>query len=72
MLRTSRLMTIRVYLYLTRESVIPAAPYNPPSPYSPPFHPYVGDPVFPSQPQVWYTTTDAGGKQTLNDNLTNK
>ena len=52
--------------------VIPVAPYNPPSPYSPPFHPYIGDPIPPNQPQLWYTTTDTGGKQTLNDNLTSK
>ena len=52
--------------------IIPAAPYTPPSPYSPPFQPYVGDPVFPNQPQIWYTTAGTGGKQTLNDNLTNK
>lgn len=50
--------------------VIPVAPYNPPSPYSPPF--YVGDPVFPSQPQIWYTAFGTGGKQSLNDNLTSK
>jgi hypothetical protein len=52
--------------------VIPVAPYNPPSPYSPPLQPYVGDPVFPSQPQVWYTTSGTGGKQSLNDNFTSK
>jgi hypothetical protein len=55
--------------------VVPIAPYTQPNPYSPPFQPYVGDPVFPSQPQVWYTAGGhgtTGGHQTLNDNFTSK
>lgn len=50
--------------------VIPVAPYNPPIPYSPPFH--VGDPVFPSQPRIWYTTPGTSEKQSSNVNLTSK
>lgn len=57
--------------------VIPLAPYNPhnpPNPHIPPFQPYVGDPIFPNQPQIWYSsgTGDPRGIGTLNDNFTSK
>lgn len=53
---------------------IPVAPYNPPSPYNPPFQPYVGDPIYPNQPQVWYSSGigNPGPSSTLNDNFTGK
>ena len=56
-------------------TIQPIAPYNPApwtNPYSPPFSPYVGDPM-PNIPQVWYGTVSTGTvNQNLNDNFTTK
>ena len=67
------LVLLKAELNKTCCPITPVVPYNPPIPLPQnPFNPYVGDPVFPNQPKIWYTSGTHNPGSTINDNLTNK